>query len=68
MERVTLQVTGMTCGGCETAVKRAVARLEGVSNVTASHTDNQVTVEYDRTLVDRAKITAAITRAGYTAS
>ena len=68
MEQVTLQVTGMTCGGCENAVKRAVARLEGVSNVTASHADDQVTVEYDRTLVDRTKIAAAITTAGYTAS
>jgi copper ion binding protein len=68
MERVTLQVTGMTCGGCENAVKRAVARLEGVSNVTASHADNQVTVEYDHTLVDRTKIATAIAKAGYTAS
>jgi copper chaperone CopZ len=24
MEQVTLHVTGMTCGGCENAVKRAV--------------------------------------------
>lgn len=63
-----MQVTGMTCGGCENAVKRAVARLAGVSNVTASHADNQVTVEYDGTLVDRRKIAAAITTAGYTAS
>jgi copper chaperone CopZ len=45
-----------------------VARLEGVSNVTASHADNQVTVEYDQTLVDRTKIAAAIAKAGYTAS
>ncbi len=68
MEQVTLQVTGMTCGGCENAVKRAVSRLEGVSNVTASHTENHVTVDYDAARVDRATIAAAIVKAGYTTS
>jgi copper ion binding protein len=68
MEQVTLHVTGMTCGGCENAVKRAVSRLDGVSNVTASHVENQVTVEYDAAKVERAVIAGAITKAGYTAS
>ena len=40
METITLKVTGMTCGGCENAVKRALARLEGVGDVTASHADD----------------------------
>jgi copper chaperone CopZ len=66
MERLTLHVTGMTCGGCENAVTRAISRLDGVSNVVASHADNQVTVEYDAAKADRATIAAAITKAGYT--
>jgi copper chaperone len=68
MEQLTLQVTGMTCGGCENAVKRAVSRLEGVAVVSASHIADQVTVEYDGAKVDRAKIAEAITAAGYTLS
>jgi copper chaperone len=68
MERLILQVTGMTCGGCENAVTRALSRLEGVSNVSASHAQNQVTVQYDAAKVDRAKIADAITRAGYQVS
>jgi len=68
MELLKLQVTGMTCGGCENAVKRSVLRLEGVSNVTASHADNQVTVEYDAAKVDRRAITDAIGKAGYQVS
>jgi copper chaperone len=68
MEQLNLQVTGMTCGGCENAVRRAVSRLEGVSNVTASHLEKLVTVAYDAARVDRARIAHAITEAGYTVS
>ena len=66
MEQLILNVTGMTCGGCENAVKRAVSRLDGVSNVTASHSDNRVIVDYQPAKVDRASITNAINTAGYT--
>jgi copper ion binding protein len=65
MEHLTLTVNGMTCGGCENAVKRAVSRLEGVTSVTASHSDNRVAVEFDAGKVDRAAIADAITKAGY---
>ena len=36
-EQMTLTVNGMTCGGCENAVKRVVSNLPGISEVTASH-------------------------------
>jgi copper chaperone len=65
MEQLILTVTGMTCGGCEQAVVRAVSRLDGVSHVTASHRDNRVVVDYDAARVDRARVEDAITRAGY---
>jgi copper ion binding protein len=68
MEQVILPVTGMTCGGCENAVTRAVSRLDGVSAVSASHALNQVTVQYDAAKIDRATIAEAITRAGYSVS
>lgn len=65
MEHLALDVTGMTCGGCENAVKRAVARLEGVAAVSASHRDHRVVVDYDAAKVTRAQITEAISRAGF---
>jgi copper chaperone len=68
MEQLTLHVTGMTCGGCENAVKRAVSRLGGVVGVTASHQDNRVVVDFDRAKVDRARIADAIDKAGFRAS
>lgn len=62
---LTLPVQGMTCGGCENAVKRAVGALPGVSDVTASHRDARVVVTYDPALVAPADIEAKIGRLGY---
>ncbi len=47
IERATLKVSGMTCGGCETAIKRVLKQVSGVSDVTASHTSGTVEVTYD---------------------
>jgi copper chaperone CopZ len=62
---LSLTVTGMTCGGCENAVKRALGTLPGVSDVTASHTDNQVSVKYDPALVTPAAVAERIEKLGY---
>ena len=66
MEHLTLTVTGMTCGGCENAVKRVVSSIAGVSSVTASHRDNRVVVDYDPVKADINRISDAIRNAGYT--
>jgi copper chaperone CopZ len=64
-EHLTLTVDGMTCGGCENAVKRVLALVASVSNVTASHRDGRVTLDYDPAQADRAAIAQAIEKAGY---
>jgi copper chaperone len=65
METLTLHVTGMTCGGCENAVKRALSRLEGVLDATASHGESRVTVTYDPGTVGADAIRQRIRAAGY---
>ena len=60
-----MTVTGMTCGGCENAVKRAVGQLAGVENVTASHATNQVDVTFDAGRVNAAIIRERIETLGY---
>jgi copper chaperone len=65
-DQLTLTVTGMTCGGCENAVKRAISSLDGVSDVSASHRDNRVTLTFDASKVDRRTIAKRIEDAGYT--
>jgi len=66
METLTLTVTGMTCGGCENAVKRGLARLDGVGDVAASHADATVAVTFDPARVSPEQIRARIAAMGYT--
>ena len=46
-ESVSLNVTGMKCGGCESAVTNKLLVVEGVVSVQASHQDNRVDIEYN---------------------
>jgi copper chaperone CopZ len=64
-ETIQLAVTGMTCGGCERAVTRALQQLPGVQAVEASHQDERVRVTYDAAQVDEAALRARIEAAGY---
>ncbi|WP_049892374.1 heavy-metal-associated domain-containing protein [Natronococcus amylolyticus] len=66
MEQTTIDVRGMSCGGCEENVTDALEALEGVSSATANHEANEVRVEHDEgTTVDA--IGSAIEDAGYEA-
>lgn len=60
-----LAVTGMTCGGCEQAVMRALGRLPGVSEVKASHTAREVVVTFDDASISLDRIQDGITALGY---
>ena len=42
-----LKVTGMTCSGCEAAVKLAAKQIEGVKNVKVSYAKGTADVTYD---------------------
>jgi len=66
MTRTTLKIDGMSCGHCVTAVKKALADLDGVTveNVAVG----TATVRYDPDVASPAKITEAISDAGYTAA
>lgn len=64
-ESVTLTVTGMKCGGCESNVTNKLKAVEGVISVKASAKDNEVSVEYDAEKTDLDAIEDAITEAGF---
>jgi copper chaperone len=65
-EKVQLTVTGMTCGGCENSVKRALQQLPGVHDVAASHLANEVNVTFDEVSVTPQTIRERIEALGYT--
>ncbi len=61
----TYQVSGMTCGHCENAVRTELGRLAGVRDVTVDLATGAVTVVSDGPLA-RDDVQAAIDEAGYT--
>jgi copper chaperone CopZ len=68
LDSVSFDVEGMTCTGCEDAVKRAVGTLNGIAGVEASHETGKTTVHFDRTIVDGQALKATIESAGYRVS
>lgn len=60
MEKITLNVEGMSCSHCEKAVKDAVGELAGVANVDVSLAEKTVVVEYDPKKVSPDKFKIAI--------
>lgn len=62
---VTIPVEGMTCEGCENAVKKSISSLDGIAQVSASFKDSIATVEYDKTAVTQDEIELKIAEAGY---
>jgi copper chaperone len=65
-ESVSLTVTGMKCGGCETNITSKLEAIEGVLSVNASSKNNEVNVEFDAEKTSLDAITNAITGAGFT--
>src|SRR5258708_2825095 len=56
----TLHIEGMTCAGCETAVKLVLQRTPGVTGQQVSYEQKQAFVTYDASKTTPAKIAAAV--------
>ncbi|MRH43212.1 copper chaperone CopZ [Aquibacillus halophilus] len=65
MKTLTLNVKGMTCGHCKSAVNGALAELEGIDNVEVNLETGKVDVSFDETKVDETKMKEAIEEQGY---
>lgn len=61
----TFQVEDIHCDGCEGAIRNALTRLEGVSEVRPDHTTNRVEVDFDEQRVTEEAITERLDLAGY---
>ncbi|WP_420127504.1 heavy-metal-associated domain-containing protein [Longimicrobium sp.] len=67
METIQLNVTGMSCGHCKSAVQNALSRQHGVTAATVDLERGTARVEYDPAAVSPAQLTAAVAEEGYTA-
>mgnify|MGYP005840151109 CR=1 FL=1 len=65
MQTETLNVTGMTCGGCTGKVTNALKAVSGVSEVNVSLSAGEATVQYDERLTSPEQLKAAVKDAGY---
>jgi copper chaperone CopZ len=63
VERVN--VSGMTCPGCITAVTHALETVGGVSAVNVSFETGEATVQYDERLTSMEALRDALRDAGY---
>lgn len=66
MQRISIPIAGMSCGGCVSNVRNALARVPGV------HVEQvkvgSAAVAYDPAVTSPEVIRAVIARAGYTPS
>ena len=65
MEKITIQVEGMTCGGCVNSIQNALNGRDGVQDAVADLESGSVTVDFDPAVVQRPALEAAIEDAGF---
>jgi copper chaperone len=65
MESVTLNVQGMTCGGCVASVTRVLKAVPGVSEVAVTLQPGVASVTFDPARTKTAALRAAIEDAGF---
>ena len=68
MLKAKFNVTGMTCSACSARVERAVAKLNGTSDVSVNLLTNSMQLLYDDSILSSNDIIGAVEAAGYGAS
>ena len=64
MQTETMNVTGMTCGGCVSKVTQALTALPGVGHVDVS-LPGHGSVDFDEKLMSRERLQSAVKGAGF---
>lgn len=65
---VVINVSGMTCGGCENRVKKALSACKGVTDVHVSHKDGKAIVQIEEGKASPEELVEAVKKLGYSAS
>ena len=63
---VKIEVSGMTCEGCENAIVKKLDAIAGVEEATASHKDSVALVTFDQSKTSVDEIVESIEKTGFT--
>ena len=67
MATITLNIDGMTCGGCVKSVTKVLNDLDCVRSATVSLENKNAQVEFDEGKIQMAQLVEAVEDAGYDA-
>lgn len=67
MAIITLNIDGMTCGGCVKSVTKVLNGLDGVRSATVSLENKNAQVEFDEGKIQIAQLVEAVEDAGFDA-
>ncbi len=62
---IKLNVTGMSCASCSSAVERALKKTSGVKRVNVNLASEVATIEIDTSITDESALKEAVINAGY---
>lgn len=65
MNKERFNITGMTCAACQANIERNVSKLDGIKNVSVNLLANNMTAEYDETVLSSDKIIETVVSIGY---
>ncbi|EAE1298928.1 heavy-metal-associated domain-containing protein [Listeria monocytogenes] len=65
MEKLTLNVEGMTCSHCEARVTKALSEVNGVKSAVVSLDEGTAIVEFEKGQVTEDALIDAVEEAGY---
>lgn len=68
VQKIELNISGMTCTGCESAVQEAIDAFDGVYSSKADHTKGVAILELDSIKINIADLKLAINDLGYEAT
>lgn len=63
MTQLTMKISGMSCGHCVESVKKALARVDGVTVERVAI--GEATVNFDPAVTNRSAVTEAVEDDGY---
>lgn len=64
-EKVSFDISGMTCAACATKIEKRISKMDGVANANVNFALETIAVEYDSKQVQTSDMITAVKKLGY---